>query len=342
MLTFLKNLHYSNNMEFSKKQINKFADTVRQGKGDRDYNMALLSLNSWREAHGPLMNHYFEQCNSLKDSIDSKNIIASQRLKRLPTILDKLNRYDKMQLARMHDIAGVRIIAKDISQLRLLQEKISKWDNLVDTDNYISKPRSSGYRGIHFIFEEKGMFVELQLRTQLQHLWSTAIETTDIFRGTSLKTSETHDSWRDFFEQASSIFAAVESTPVLKQHKNLSLNEICNLLRENVEHNYILTTITGFAVTEPAIEIAKEKGTFFLVITLNSHNKEVNIIGYKEADYDKAFRKYCELEQKARKTDMTVFASVSEIKKVQDAYPNFFLRLNEFTGLIKYMLAKHR
>ena len=288
------------------------------------------------------MNYYYDKCNRLKESVDPENIIVSQRLKRLPTILDKLNRFDKMKLSRMHDIAGVRIITKDIEQLRQLQKKISKWDNLVDTDDYIAKPRSSGYRGIHFIFNKDGFFVEVQLRTQIQHLWSTAVETTDVFRGTSLKTTEINDCWQDFFKQVSSMFAAIESTPILKQHEDLSLNEILNQLHINVTQNHILTAISGFAITDPVVEVAKTKNAFFLVITLNSYNKEVNVIGYKENEYDKAFEKYSELEQKARKTDMTVFASVSEIKRVQDAYPNFFLRLNEFTSLIKYMLEKQQ
>lgn len=35
----------------------------------------------------------------------------------------------------------------------------------------------------HFIFEKNGMSVEIQLRTQFQHIWTTSVETIDIFRG---------------------------------------------------------------------------------------------------------------------------------------------------------------
>lgn len=35
----------------------------------------------------------------------------------------------------------------------------------------------------HFIFEKNGMSVEIQLRTQFQHIWATSVETIDIFRG---------------------------------------------------------------------------------------------------------------------------------------------------------------
>ena len=66
---------------------------------------------------------------------------------------------------------------------------------MVHTDDYIAEPRDSGYRGIHFVsrFQPQcrdedafeGMRIEIQLRSRLQHVWATAVETAAIFSGES-------------------------------------------------------------------------------------------------------------------------------------------------------------
>ena len=47
---------------------------------------------------------------------------ATQRLKRMQTIIEKLTeRESRMNLARMHDIGGVRVVVDDLDALRRLQ-----------------------------------------------------------------------------------------------------------------------------------------------------------------------------------------------------------------------------
>ena len=41
---------------------------------------------------------------------ESSEVIVSSRLKRLPTILDKLARHPNMKITRMQDIGGARVI----------------------------------------------------------------------------------------------------------------------------------------------------------------------------------------------------------------------------------------
>ena len=80
----------------------------------------------------------------------------------------------------MQDIAGARIIVGNMDQLLDVERRIKRWRGLKRIKNYIDQPKPSGYRGKHFIFEKDGMFVEIQLRTQLQHVWATSVETIDV------------------------------------------------------------------------------------------------------------------------------------------------------------------
>ena len=42
--------------------------------------------------------------------------------------------------------------------------------------DYIARPKPSGYRGVHVIVGYRGFLVEVQLRTEVQHEWSIAVE----------------------------------------------------------------------------------------------------------------------------------------------------------------------
>ena len=125
--------------------------------------------------------------------LSGKHGIVAQRLKRVPTILDKIkNRQQQMQLGRMQDVGGLRAIVTDIRQLNDLKKKYARLrtkHSLERVHDYISETKESGYRGVHIIYKyhspEKpqydGLYVEIQLRTRLQHLWATAVETVDFF-----------------------------------------------------------------------------------------------------------------------------------------------------------------
>ena len=99
----------------------------------------------------------------------------------------------------MEDIAGCRAVVDSIDNVRDVYKSLKKSRTkniLVRERDYISKPKESGYRGVHLVFkyncrkkEYHGMAVELQIRSKIQHSWATAVEIVGTFTKQALKAS---------------------------------------------------------------------------------------------------------------------------------------------------------
>jgi len=97
---------------------------------------------------------------------------VSQRLKRFPTILNKLVREPTLPLSSMQDIAGVRAVLNSIDEVRRVEARLKSNRPPVRYNDYIGTPRQSGYRGVHVVVEYGGRLVEVQLGTRVMHDWA--------------------------------------------------------------------------------------------------------------------------------------------------------------------------
>lgn len=170
----------------SKSRLTRAGQAVRNGCPTQD---DLAVIDTWRAAHGAVLNTFQA---ILRNRVRGTGIVVAQRHKRKRTIFDKLRRFPRMELARMDDIAGCRLIFETISELRDFRTRFHKAKfkhnrtNGIDKYDYIAHPRETGYRGIHDIYEYdanseqgkpfKGLFLEIQYRTLVQHAWATAVE----------------------------------------------------------------------------------------------------------------------------------------------------------------------
>ncbi|HEB5039658.1 TPA: hypothetical protein R0E66_001651, partial [Klebsiella pneumoniae] len=111
-------------LRFSKGEINKAGDILRaQFKGKEDFRKiiwALDVLNNLREMYVHPLNA-FQTTLRRKMKVADAGAIASQRLKRIPSIIGKLKRSPKMQLARMQDLGGLRAVVSSIDAVRELE-----------------------------------------------------------------------------------------------------------------------------------------------------------------------------------------------------------------------------
>ena len=98
---------------------------------------------------------------------------------------------------KMNDFTGCRRIFSDMDQLREFRSKFiddffnHKLKINRSKNDYVERPKISGYRGIHDVFEHRprphrktsmsslhwhGLLVEIQYRTNIQHALATAVE----------------------------------------------------------------------------------------------------------------------------------------------------------------------
>ncbi len=179
---------------FSRNQISKAGDFLAKHSGDfatdDDLERWIHSyeiLANWRACHGYPINTFQATLRTRLKKIDPEALVA-QRLKRTPSILNKLQRFKGMNLARMQDIGGLRAVVASTRRLEELNEAYigSKLTHeLVSQYDYVRHPKPSGYRSIHLVYRYKGrsatpydgLLLEIQLRTRVQHSWATAVET---------------------------------------------------------------------------------------------------------------------------------------------------------------------
>lgn len=157
-----------NNLELSNKQIAKIGKKFRDSVFDQsDLNFLENYRNSF---NGLLLNCSNSLANKIKESL--KKFVLVGRLKRIYSIIRKLQRKNNygMDLSRMSDVAGLRIIVEKILDQNIVLDIINKnfeVEKIYDYRNDIKL-----YRSIHVILKKEGQFVEIQIRTLAQQTWA--------------------------------------------------------------------------------------------------------------------------------------------------------------------------
>lgn len=210
--------------EYTKKQINDAGILIRNAvSSPKDRTEALKIIDNWRSSHAyPL--HVFYM--NLRGKAGSRNdILVAERLKRIESIVGKLQREEGMQLYRMQDLGGCRMVLPTLNEVYQYSEKFGTSrirHELKKRNDYIINPKTSGYRSLHLIYRfrtdtpdkeiynQYSMLIELQFRTHLQHIWATALETIGLFTNQALKAGQGNEEILRFFVLVSSLFAIRE------------------------------------------------------------------------------------------------------------------------------------
>jgi hypothetical protein len=295
---------------------------------------ALEIVNNWRSSHSFPLNTLQIGLRRLGRQVTPHALVA-QRIKRLSSIEAKLIRFPTMKLSQMQDIGGCRGILPNAAQVLQLVKlfKNSKMKHaLYDVDDYIASPQRSGYRGVHLkyrYFSDKrttynGLRIEIQLRSQLQHAWATAVETVGTFIRQALKSSQGEKEWLQFFALMGSALAhrerttSVPDTPVGRQ----LTRDLRRLAKElNVEsrlgtYGAAIQTLSSGA-----------KDAHYYLLKLDPAKQQVTVTGYAANELDKASREYLRVEKEiqAKGISDAVLVSVDSVDALRRAYPNYFL-----------------
>ena len=330
----------------SKSEINKAGKVLTGVVWAAERDEALRIINNFRSSHGyPL--HIATKTMKRRAKLLDKNVFVAQRLKRLPSITAKLERFPDMQLARMQDLAGCRAVMNSVEQVKKLASQIcesfaAQKDSFRRYD-YIENPKPDGYRSIHIIGKYQsvventnvydGLQIELQIRSRLQHAWATAVETVSAFRGEQLKSNIGNEDWKRFFALMGSAIAIIEKCPIVPNTPPTP-KELIEELRILNKKLSVISTLEGFRIAvQDSVEIPNAR-TF--ILELDTQQQSVTISGYTSNQTKIASKDYLELEQKYANNDsvQVVLVSVDSIATLRSAYPNYYLDTSEFMRIV--------
>lgn len=340
--------------KYSKKQINRAGEIlISDGATADERDFAEQVLTNYRAAHGYPINTFQATLRAKLKGIDDKAIVA-QRLKRTPSIVLKLKRFDGMKLARMQDIGGLRAVVSSIARVRKLEisYRESKFlHELVSSKDYLAEPKADGYRGIHLIYkyanphtsDYDGLSLELQIRTRLQHAWATAVETMGTFLGQALKSGQGEDQWREFFSIAGAALADLEKTTPVPGFETCSSQQVHERLFESEKHLRVLEKLSGFAIAADQITTERGQGGYHL-ITLDSANRTVTIRPFPVAKLEEANVAYAAIEARTKNGDPVeaVLVSAGPVESLRKAYPNYFLDTQVFVRQLQRLIDSHQ
>jgi len=226
----------------SNTKIEKLGDRIRELECSKSNCTAedLQHLHNFRLSFKESLNEIF-QILSDESKLVQKNRIVSFRIKKIDTIISKLNREKGMDLDRMGDIAGCRCIVQSESAINKIVDRLSKKYKL-KINNKISVPDEDGYKAIHIYVKSKkceiNRTVEIQLRTNDQHYWSTLVEIVDVIYDTSIKTGDNSvpelNEFLKLYSDKQNLSLAMKIRLIQIENTNKLYNQLNETFRKNV------------------------------------------------------------------------------------------------------------
>jgi (p)ppGpp synthase/HD superfamily hydrolase len=113
--------------------------------------------------------------NETMDYLISKEVTYSERIKTLSSILNKTKRinFEKKTLSEINDIVGVRLVAQNLTDVKLCVRRLIEKETIVHAKDMIKNPTNAGYSAIHLFSMVDGKIVEIQIKTQLLNEFGT-------------------------------------------------------------------------------------------------------------------------------------------------------------------------
>jgi ppGpp synthetase/RelA/SpoT-type nucleotidyltranferase len=342
---------------YSKKAVSRAGDVlIDDAASEAERSEAIEVISNWRSSHAYPLRVIKSALSQRAKRIDKSATIA-RRLKRLSSIESKLRRLPNTRLAGMQDVAGCRAILKYVSQVERLVSVYEAAEasnpggrsTCIDMDDYITTPKPSGYRGVHLIFRYQtqaenlkpfaGHKVEIQIRSQFQHYWATAVETAASFLGEALKADDGDHRWLRFFALASGLIAALEERPGVPGTPEddgellVELNSLWGDLQ-------VEAFLSGCRIITERTGTAPYRKAHTFLIRLDAEQRLARILAYTKAEIIRATEDYIAMETEYVDSPhiQIVLVAVDSLAKLRKAYPNYYADTREFLDLMRTTL----
>lgn len=322
----------------SKGAINRAGEALRGGKLERGH---AAILESWRMAHRDVINSFQSLLRARAKDLD---VQVAQRLKRRSTIIDKLSRHDGMQLARMDDVAGCRLIFPSIKMLHEFRSKVhhAKFKHIrkneKDKYNYIERPSDRGYRGIHDIYEHRskskkgnprcdGLLIEIQYRTSIQHAWSTAVEVVTEVTEHEPKFDRGDRRYVELFRLASEMLARTLEECPPRLFADLSNKELYAAFEKLNGEIGVMHMLVNLVIND---WVGDHIEADHIILHIGKKN------GFKLYQFDlelEASSRLLELEKEFPE-DNIVLVGARNVEEVKSAFRNYFNDVKDFLGMM--------
>jgi hypothetical protein len=263
-----------------------------------------------------------------------------------------------MPLSQMQDLGGCRTILADVEAVYrvydlyrgttaqgLFDEGIA---NSPKCRDYIRDPKPDGYRGIHIVGRYaarvdsnehwNGHRIEIQVRTQLQHAFATAVETVTTFTKEPLKFGSGPDKWRRFFSLAGGAFAFSEHTVHIPGTPE-NIDELTSELRELTRELRVRQRLRGWTRALTALPRRNMTGAKWLLLVLDVERNTFKVTGF--ADRAKATQVIAELEKSSKAAVLdAVLVWVRFAKDLRATYPNYYADTRGFLSALEGVLDR--
>ena len=318
----------------SKSRVNRAGENVRNRCATPD---DLRVIDEWRAAHRNVLNTFQA---TLRIRTRGTGIVVAQRHKRKSTIFGKLLRLPRMQLARMDDVAGCRLIFGSIAELYDFRKSFHRARfrherrNDIDKYDYIKHPKDTGYRGVHDVYSYdvnseagkslKGLMLEIQYRTSIQHAWDTTVEVIGFITESQPKFQEGDKRYQEAMALASEILArAFEDSK--GPHPDMSDQDVVRSFLEKNHELGLMNMLRGLNSADT--EVSSNRNT----ILIFSESGSLEVKTYR--DSTDALKALFELEEMMPGQDI-VLVKADTSEEVRFAFKNYFSDAQDFIRLV--------
>lgn len=340
---------------------------LSEGASHEAIESAWDALANWRSLHAFPLNTVTMDLRQKINRV-APGALVVQRLKRARSILSKLEKESSMRLTQMQDIGGCRAVVENIDQVYALRNQYKKSRSLhefVTEDDYIAKPKASGYRSLHLIYRFKSnghaqynkLMFEVQLRTRTQHAWATAVETVGAVIGQALKASEGERMWLSYFQSAALALQYTESPPT--QSHSISRGQLARTLLEVGKQLDVQKKLAAYRTALKATESKSSKSAAYFLLVLLPDQQQLQIKSFSRDQAEEAYQEYELYERQLPLTppgkQLSLFSELTDysgaqavlvgadsLRSIRESYPNYYLDTDVFLRKIDDFVRRYR